>query len=168
MLIGTALLTALDHLTAAGLLGTDSAIPNIGFVIGLFLEFVVTYEETCEGNEDGWRFVVVSRVDAFGVKVRGIKGAEKIAEGLRQITREEEAEEEAEDEEVEQRDETSSDLNNNNNNNNGPQKAGNKPNFVNVYKPDTAPDSELRSWDAWDWEQEVNNPPRCILFEMHF
>ncbi|KAI4096378.1 MAG: hypothetical protein LQ339_006966 [Xanthoria mediterranea] len=151
MLIGTALLTALDHLTAAGLLRHDSAIRNIGFVIGLFLEFVVTYEETCEGNEDGWRFVVVLRLDAFGIKISGLKAAEQIAEGLREITREVE-EAEADEVEKEQRDETSSDLDDKDN---GPQKDGNEPNFVNAYKPDSAPDSEVRSWDAWSWEQEV-------------
>lgn len=156
MLIGTALLTALDHLTAAGLLRHDSAIRNIGFVIGLFLEFVVTYEETCEGNEDGWRFVVVLRLDAFGIKISGLKAAEQIAEGLREITREVE-EAEADEVEKEQRDETSSDLDDKDN---GPQKDGNEPNFVNAYKPDSAPDSEVRSWDAWSWEQEVrtSNP----------
>lgn len=155
MLIGTALLTALDHLVAAGLLGHDSPIRSIGFVIGLLLEFVVAYEETCESNEDGWRFVVVRRVDEFDIKMSGLKGAERIVQGLRRIAREEEAEQEEEEEEKkkEQRDETSSDSEKNN----GPQKDGNKPNFVNAYKPDSAPDSELRSWDAWNWEQEVRS-----------
>ncbi|KAI4239062.1 MAG: hypothetical protein LQ349_000639 [Xanthoria aureola] len=151
MLIGTALLTALDHLVAAGLLGHDSPIRSIGFVIGLFLEFVVAYEETCESNEDGWRFVVVRRVDAFGIKISGLKAAEQIAEGLREITREEEEAEQEEKEKKGQRDETSSDSDNSD-----PQKdENNLPNFVNAYKPDTAPDSEVRSWDAWNWEQEV-------------
>ncbi|CAO1605284.1 hypothetical protein XANCAGTX0491_008805 [Xanthoria calcicola] len=151
MLIGTALLTALDHLVAAGLLGHDSPIRSIGFVIGLFLEFVVAYEETCESNEDGWRFVVVRRVDAFGIKISGLKAAEQIAEGLREITREEEEAEQEEKEKKGQRDETSSDSDNSD----LQKDENNLPNFVNAYKPDTAPDSEVRSWDAWNWDQEV-------------
>lgn len=167
MLIGTALLTALDHLVAAGLLGHDSPIRSIGFVIGLFLEFVVAYEETCESNEDGWRFVVVRRVDAFGIKISGLKAAEQIAEGLREITREEEEAEQEEKEKKGQRDETSSDSDNSD-----PQKdENNLPNFVNAYKPDTAPDSEVRSWDAWNWEQEVcasnSNPKHLLSLHIH-
>lgn len=154
MLIGTAILTTIDHLIAAELFRPDSAIRNLGFIIGLFLEFVVAYEETCESNEDGWRFVVVRKLDEFGIKIRGLKGAERIAEGLREIALEEEAMDQAEEEEHQETEKDSHNPNPQNDKNDIPPSTP-FPNFVNAYKPDTAADSELRSWDAWDWKQEV-------------
>ncbi|KAI4256995.1 MAG: hypothetical protein L6R42_005907 [Xanthoria sp. 1 TBL-2021] len=154
MLIGTAILTTIDHLVDAELFGPNSAIRNVGFIIGLFFEFVVAYEETCESIEDGWRFVVVRKLDEFDIKIRGLKGAERIAEGLREIALEEEAMDQAEKEEQQEAEKDSHDPNPQNDKTDIPPSTP-FPNFVNAYKPDIAADSEFRSWDAWDWEQEV-------------
>ena len=154
MLIGTAILTTIDHLITAEFFGPDSAIRNLGFIIGLFLEFVVAYEETCESIEDGWRFVVVRKLDEFGIKIGGLKGAERIAEGLREIALEEEAMDQAEKEEQQEAEKDSHNPNPQNDKTDIPPSTP-FPNFVNAYKPGIAADSEFRSWDAWDWEQEV-------------
>ncbi|KAL8851492.1 MAG: hypothetical protein Q9221_003592 [Calogaya cf. arnoldii] len=148
MLIGTAILTAIDSLIAADLFSPDSAIRNIGFIIALFLEFVVTYEETCEDSEDGWRFVVVKKLDDCGITIPSTVAGGRIAEGLRGLVREEE-EELAKEKEEAGKDKAKDQE----------QKVENDPkdipNFVNAYKPFTDPNSEFRSWDAWDWKQEV-------------
>ncbi|KAL8650287.1 MAG: hypothetical protein Q9226_005206 [Calogaya cf. arnoldii] len=153
MLIGTAILTAIDSLIAADLFSPDSAIRNIGFIIALFLEFVVTYEETCEDGEDGWRFVVVKKLDDCGITIPSTVVGGRIAEGLRGLAREEE-EELAKEKEENRRFEAMKDSDNDKSQEveNDPKDI---PNFVNAYKPDTDPNSEFRSWQAWDWKQEV-------------
>ncbi|KAL8937098.1 MAG: hypothetical protein Q9216_004594 [Gyalolechia sp. 2 TL-2023] len=144
MLIGTAILTAISHLVNAELFTNDSAIRNLGFVLGLLVEFVTESEETCQANEHGWRIVVVQRLDEHAVQVRGTSKMEQIVESVRQ-----EAADEAADDEEEAEEETK-DL----------EKPNSVPNFVKAYKSSSSgdnPDDEtFRSWDTWDWKLELS------------
>ncbi|KAL8835928.1 MAG: hypothetical protein Q9176_006612 [Flavoplaca citrina] len=158
-LIGTALLTTIDLLTTNHLFHPDSSIRNIGFILGLFLEFVTGYEEACEGDEDGWRFVVVRRMDAVGVEVSGTERVVGIVEGLREIVQEE-AEQRGR-EGLERRDGGSVDKKGGDGV--GLAKDGEDdgdtrkkvPNFVNAYRPDSDLEAECREWCLWDWRVEL-------------
>ncbi|KAL8883857.1 MAG: hypothetical protein Q9192_006981 [Flavoplaca navasiana] len=81
-----------SQLITADLFSGNSAIRSIGFVVGMQLEFVVAYEESCAGNHDGWRFGVARKMDEFGFEVKGTGRVESIVRGLRAVAREEEAE----------------------------------------------------------------------------
>ncbi|KAL9033731.1 MAG: hypothetical protein Q9180_005792 [Flavoplaca navasiana] len=171
-LIGTALLTTIDLLTTNHLFHPDSPIRNIGFILGLFLEFVIGYEEACEGDEDGWRFVVVRKMYAYGIQVSGTERARGVLQGLREIVREEE---EAEKGRAEQRNQVEGEGRNENKGRDGGSvgKKGDDgvgrvkdgeddriaqkkvPNFINAYTPDTDPEAECREWDLWDWKVEL-------------
>ncbi|KAL8662117.1 MAG: hypothetical protein Q9202_005009 [Teloschistes flavicans] len=71
MLIGTCILTTIDHLVKANMFTADSEIQNIGFVIRLLLGAVVDFGVTCRANEDGWRFVVKKKTKDHGIAIRG-------------------------------------------------------------------------------------------------
>ena len=146
MLIGTAILTTID-LIDKGLFGTHSEIRNIGFIIGLFLEFAVVFEETCTTNEDGWRFVVVKKVDQNDVVILGHKRMELV---MRQVRMDMDYEDNKEEEEEEEEEENSEKA----------EEPDNRPNFVKAYKPTPYDPQALlsgvtRLWDAWDWKLEV-------------
>ncbi|KAL8876989.1 MAG: hypothetical protein Q9192_008763 [Flavoplaca navasiana] len=170
-LIGTALLTTLDLLSHHHF-HPDSPIRNIGFILGLFLEFVIGYEETCEGDEDGWRFVVVRKMDAVGIPVSGTERAVEIWQGLRDIVREEAEEKrkrlgedgvkwlgrDRERDEDGKGDEGVAQSQDEEDDGNAEKKV---PNYINAYKPDTDPEVECREWNMWDWKAELqstNNP----------
>lgn len=149
MLIGTAILIAVDQLIDSGLFGNDSEIRNLGFILGLLLAFAVEYAETCPANEYGWRIVVLRKLDQHGVKVSGILRLEFVAASVRSDAMDDEEEGYEEEE---------------------PTKLSDLPNFVEAYKP--APLSStwpvenpndakydlVRSWAAWNWKQEVRLP----------
>ncbi len=99
MLIGTAILTTIDHLVATGIFSNDSEIRNIGFILGLLLQFVVEFRETCETNEDGWRLPVVKKADKSGLTVRGLYSStiDLLVESIRGDMDESELEEEEKD-----------------------------------------------------------------------
>ncbi|KAL9623040.1 MAG: hypothetical protein Q9204_007979 [Flavoplaca sp. TL-2023a] len=158
-LIGTAVLTSIDLLTTNHLFHPDSPIRNIGFILGLFLEFVIGYEEACEGDEDGWRFIVVRKMDAVGIPVAGTERVVGVVEGLREIVQEE-AEQRGR-VGLEQRDGGSIDKKGEDGVGRvkGGEDEGDKQrkvmNFVNAYKLDSDPEAECREWGLWDWRAEL-------------
>lgn len=124
----------------------NSEIRNIGFILGLLLQFVVDFEETCETDEDGWRFSVVKKVDKYGVTIHGLYSATMalLVDSMRSHMDDDKAEEEAGD---------SEDRN--------IEKVNERPNFIRAYDPapyNSAPTNEVpelglsRSWDASDWK----------------
>ena len=148
MLIGTAILTSIDHLIDGKFFNDDSEIRNLGFIIALLLQFVVEFEETCTTNEDGWRFSVLKRADQYNVTIRGSynKNSDAIMDSIRNDMDDNEHEEEGE-------------------NSQDDDGADERPNYIRAY--DAAPYvpapthgvPELgvnRSWDAYDWKQEVS------------
>ena len=161
MLLGTALLTAIDHLIEAGLFQDGSQIRNIGFVLGLFLEFAVVFEETCTTNEDGWRLVVVQRADLHNVEIYGAVRTTGAMQCIRSAIDEKENEEEWEKEEAIEHEEKRLD-------NKHYPSLTDGPNYVRAYIPplvkfllkpgECQETGVLRSWNAWDWKQEVNIP----------
>ena len=172
MLIGTAILTTLDVLAASNLFNPDSPIRNIGFITGLLLEFALAFEETCEGDEDGWRFVVLRMLDRKGIEVRGTDRVLSIIKGLRSIALAETVSVQQkwsleEDETKEQRRDEGRDGDGKDINERVGQVADKKddkdakkkvPNFINAYRPDSDPQAECRDWDLWDWKAEVIFP----------
>ncbi|KAL8986810.1 MAG: hypothetical protein Q9169_008754, partial [Polycauliona sp. 2 TL-2023] len=142
MLIGTALLSTVDLLISVNLFHPSSSLRNIGSIIALLLEFAVSYEETCDNNEDGWRLVVVRKMDLYGIKVHGLKQGGGYMNDLRHL-----AEEEDEEEAAAAEDWVSG-------NGDAAVFESEFPNCVNAYKPETGPESEVRIWEEWDWKAE--------------
>lgn len=150
MLVGTALLTMIDLLVSVGLFAEDSVIRNIGFVLGLYLDFAVQFDGSCDNNEDGWRYVVVRKANEHGVKICGVKRIEYIVKTIQLDIDVGEDEEEHKDEDEKSEDEESAE-------------SDDRPNFLKAYKP--APYHPFgsgpgvpRSWKAWDWGREVCAP----------
>ncbi|KAL9627284.1 MAG: hypothetical protein Q9204_006680, partial [Flavoplaca sp. TL-2023a] len=141
-------------------------IRNIGFILGLFLEFVTGYEEACEGVEDGWRFVVVRKMDAVGIPASGTERVLSIFTGLREILQEEEEEkrkrlgedgverrgQDREGEGIGKGDDASGRVKGGEDDGDAQRKVSN---FVNAYKLDSDPEAECREWGLWDWEVEL-------------
>lgn len=139
MLIGTAILTTIDYLVDAR---PDGDIRNFGFILGLFLEFVVHFEEACEANENGWRFVALKKADRHAVVIRGYDKLDMMVQNIRM----EMNTSDNEDEELSEDDDAS--------------EAGDRPNFLRAYKsapyhPERRSPGVTRSWTTWDWKQEV-------------
>ncbi|KAL8749743.1 MAG: hypothetical protein Q9184_006683 [Pyrenodesmia sp. 2 TL-2023] len=145
MLIGTAILTAIDRLIDSGLFVNDSEIRNIGFVLGLLLEFATEFEGTCPANEDGWRIVVIRKLGQHGVKIRATKRSELVAESVSSDAIEEKEDGDGDGDREEKDIELPNRL----------------PDFVEAYKPlpyspeYTNIDPVIRSWAVWDWKQEL-------------
>ena len=72
MLIGTAILTAIDYLIDLEKFNEDSEIRNIGFILGLLLQFALYFEEACVAHEDDWQVSVVKKADEYGVTIRSL------------------------------------------------------------------------------------------------
>ena len=69
MLFGTALLTTIDVLINEKLFKSkDTEIRNIALILGHFLKFAPEMTEMCSANEDGWKKIVLERVDEYGMK----------------------------------------------------------------------------------------------------
>lgn len=139
MLIGTAILTAIDHLINLGKFHDDGEIRNIGFIIGLLLQFALYFKEACCAYEDRWQVVVVKKADEHGVTIRSLNGIGLLLDKIRSKTVIIKSEEESANFE-----------------DNDPGKLNERPNFIRAYEP--APYSQAgvgRSWDSWDWKQEV-------------
>ena len=147
MLIGTAILTAIDHLIDQGKFHEDGEIRNIGFIIGLLLHFALYFKEACCAYEDRWQVAVVKKADEHGITIRSLNGMGLLADKSRSDIEKNEPEEESANPE-----------------DNDPEKLNERPNFIRAYEPapyNPAPtyDSQGagvgRLWDTWDWKQEV-------------
>lgn len=145
MLIGTAILTAIDHLVHLEKFNDDSEIRNLGFILGLLLQFAVYFEEACEAHEDGWQVIVLKKADEYGVTIRSLDGIGLLVDKLcDDIERN-----------VPDKNEISEDQDT--------AKLNERPNFIKAYEPapySPAPPNGIpevgvsRSWDTWDWNQE--------------
>lgn len=139
MLIGTAILTTIDYLVDAS---PDGDIRNFGFILGLLLEFVMEFEETCAANEIGWQYVALKKADQHAIIIRGYDRLDMIVPKIRMEldTADIEGEEFSEDEDAAE--------------------AGDRPNFLRAYKsapyhPERRSPGVTRSWSTWAWKQEV-------------
>ena len=146
MLIGTAILTAIDHLIGQGKFHEDGEIRNIDFIIGLLLQFALYFKEACCAYEDRWQVAVVKKADEHGVTIRSLNGIGLVVDRTRSDLEENEPKEDCSPED----------------NNSG--KLNERPNFVRAYEPapwSPAPTNGIqeagvgRLWDTWDWKQEV-------------
>ena len=147
MLIGTAFLTAIDHLIGQGKFHEDGEIRNIGFIMGLFLQFALYFKEACCAYEDCWQVAVVKKADEHGITIRSLNGMGLLADKIRSDNETNEPEEESA-----------------NSEDNDPEKLNEHPNFIRAYEPApwnptlTSGSQEAgvgRLWDTWDWKQEV-------------
>ena len=85
MLIGTALLTTIDVLIQKRLFTNNSSkIRNIGLILSMFLQFAADESGIAEGNEDGWKTVVVEKADAHGVTIQGLVGINELVQAIRE------------------------------------------------------------------------------------
>lgn len=72
MLIGTAILTAIDHLIDLGKFYDDAEIRNIGFIIGLLLQFALYFNEGYCAYKGRWQILVVKKADEHGFTIRSL------------------------------------------------------------------------------------------------
>ena len=156
MLIGIALLTALDYLVDAGVTAKTCEIRNIGSILCLYLEFAMAFGEACTTNEDGWDSAVVRRADQHYVKIQGASITMDAVQTFRANMDTQDDEEDSDDEhQMEEQlpwNERYPTLSKGHN-------------CVRAYIPprskfvlesgESLPRSETRSWHAWDWKQEV-------------
>ncbi|KAL9588426.1 MAG: hypothetical protein Q9203_002762 [Teloschistes exilis] len=71
MLIGTSILTTIDHLVQEKMFADGSEIRNIGFILSLLLNvFLNSGRNTRRAYEDSWVFFVIKRALQHGVKIR--------------------------------------------------------------------------------------------------
>ncbi|KAL9580157.1 MAG: hypothetical protein Q9212_004660 [Teloschistes hypoglaucus] len=154
MLIGTSILTTIDHLVKEGMFADGSEIKNIGFILGLLLNvFFRSGGGTRGANEDGWGFFVIKRALQHGVTIRSNAKIHDILNWKtlnRQILIR--MRQNNEDEATKRR--------------NAKAEISDKGtvehevkllNVIKAYRPNHATESNLgvqRSWDAWDWKQE--------------
>ena len=80
MLIGTALLSALDVLISHNLFHSNrnTVIRNIGLILCHYIHFGQTWTERCRANEAGWMKVVIRKAQEHGVRIEGFYGMEKV------------------------------------------------------------------------------------------
>ena len=50
----------------------------------MFLQFAADESEIAEGNEDGWKNVVVEKADAHGVTIQGLVGSNELVQSIRE------------------------------------------------------------------------------------
>ena len=80
MLIGTALLSAVDVLISHNLFhsSNNTVVRNIGLILCHYINFGHLWAERCRNNEAGWMGVVISKAQAHGVRIEGFYGMEEI------------------------------------------------------------------------------------------
>ncbi|KAL9595380.1 MAG: hypothetical protein Q9219_006482 [cf. Caloplaca sp. 3 TL-2023] len=164
MLLGTATLTAVDLLIDQGLFSQNSQMRNLGLMLGLVLQFAVEFEETCSCNEDGWRKVLVRKLDQHKVQIDSTaiqaKDLAPIREDLAQEAVDEEEENEGEEsketaEEKKGREQAAAAMDTS-------KPDDQQSNHVLAYKPKPFnptgfyTDGEVRRlWDVWNWDDEL-------------
>ena len=80
MLIGTALLSAIDVLISHNLFhsNANTVIRNIGLILCHYIQFAQEWTERCRANEAGWTKVAISKAQKHGVRIEGFYGVEKV------------------------------------------------------------------------------------------
>ena len=83
MLIGTALLTTLEILSAR----TDSKdlcdIRNTGLILAHFLVFAQSMDSLCRLNENGWKHRVLEKADELNIIIGGVSRIEEVLAEIR-------------------------------------------------------------------------------------
>ena len=83
MLIGTALLTAIDILVEQDLFGDDSTeVRNVDLILCHFLRFAHNHKDLCQKNENGWQDHVSTRARRHQVTLKGLYDIDKITVNL--------------------------------------------------------------------------------------
>ncbi|KAL8928870.1 MAG: hypothetical protein Q9208_001648 [Pyrenodesmia sp. 3 TL-2023] len=85
MLIGTALLSAIDVLKSHSLFNAiyNTEIRNIGLVLCHYLQFAYDQRETPRLNEAGWTRLVIRRAEEHGIRIEDFYGIEKVISALK-------------------------------------------------------------------------------------
>lgn len=88
MLIGTALLSAIDVLKSHDLFCSNSntEVRNLGLILCHYLHFALLQRECCRQNEAGWTEIVIQRAQEQGVRIEGFYGMEDVLEKLKAST----------------------------------------------------------------------------------
>lgn len=83
MLIGTALLTAIDVLIERKLFGYGSTeVRNLGLILCHFIRFAHDYKDLCRKNENGWQHLVSTKARRRQVSLKGLYDIDKITVNL--------------------------------------------------------------------------------------
>lgn len=88
MLIGSMLLHMLDLLDRRD----DWRLPNLPLFLSLFLQFAEEFKDTCELNEDGWKYLVINKADRYLIKIEGLPGTNALIDRLRDEMKDQESE----------------------------------------------------------------------------
>ncbi|KAL8847086.1 MAG: hypothetical protein Q9221_007873 [Calogaya cf. arnoldii] len=85
MLIGTALLSAMDVLKSHKLFhsNNNTEVRNIGLILCHYLQFAYDQREIPRLNEAGWTKLVIHTAEEHGIRIEGFYGIEKVVSALR-------------------------------------------------------------------------------------
>lgn len=159
MLIGTSILSTIDHLVKESMFSDGSEIRNIGLILGLLLKvFFRSGGDTRGANEDGWVFFVIKRALQHGVtigsnaKIHDILNWQILNRQILIRMREDKNDEAKKRRIVKAESSDEGTV----------EHKVKLLHLIEAYQPNHATESNPgveRSWDAWHWEQEVG----CVL-----
>ena len=85
MLIGTALLTTLESLSARTDFKDLCDIRNAGLILAHLLVFAQSMNSSCRLNENGWKHRVLEKADELNIIVGGVPGIEEVLAEIRNV-----------------------------------------------------------------------------------
>ena len=85
MLIGTALLTTLESLSATTDVKDLCDICNAGLILAHLLVFAQSMNSSCRLNENGWKHRVLEKADELNIIVGGVPGIEEVLAEIRNV-----------------------------------------------------------------------------------
>ena len=85
MLIGTALLTTLESLSARTDFKDLGDIRNAGLILAHFLVFAQSMNSSCRLNENGWKHRVLEKADELNIIVGGVPRIEEVLAEIRSV-----------------------------------------------------------------------------------
>ena len=85
MLIGTALLTTLESLSARTGFKDLGDIRNAGLILAHFLVFAQSMNSSCRLNENGWKHRVLEKADELNIIVGGVPRIEEVLAEIRNV-----------------------------------------------------------------------------------
>ncbi|KAI4195445.1 MAG: hypothetical protein LQ350_007209 [Teloschistes chrysophthalmus] len=154
MLIGTSILSTIDHLVKESMFSDGSEIRNIGLILGLLLKvFFRSGGDTRGANEDGWVFFVIKRALQHGVtigsnaKIHDILNWQILNRQILIRMREDKNDEAKKRRIVKAESSDEGTV----------EHKVKLLHLIEAYQPNHATESNPgveRSWDAWHWEQE--------------